>query len=98
MLMKFHKNKGGTMKNKTMLVALSAALGTSLFIPAAYPASAQSAEGVKPTMEMKNNKDVKHKIHPVFRGIVPGRALLSFILVQQREPAWFSSRSMKSIP
>ncbi|MCM3705883.1 MULTISPECIES: serine hydrolase [Cytobacillus] len=70
--MKFHKNKGGTMKNKTMLVALSAALGTSLFIPAAYPASAQSAEGVKPTMEMKNNKDVKHKIHPVFSWDRPG--------------------------
>ncbi|MEC1894975.1 serine hydrolase domain-containing protein [Cytobacillus firmus] len=70
--MKIHKNKGGTMKHKTMLVALSAALSTSLFIPAAYPASAQSAEGVKPTMEMKNNKDVKHKFHPIFSWDRPG--------------------------
>ncbi|AND42796.1 serine hydrolase [Cytobacillus oceanisediminis 2691] len=60
------------MKHKTKLIALSAALSTSLFIPAAYPASAQGAEGVKPTMERKNHKDVKHKIHPVFSWDRPG--------------------------
>ncbi|WP_370222248.1 serine hydrolase [Cytobacillus sp.] len=70
--MKVHKIKGGSMKNKTKLVVLSAALSTSLFIPAAYPASAQGAEGVKPTMEMKNHKDVKHKIHPIFSWDRPG--------------------------
>ncbi|WP_264738127.1 serine hydrolase [Cytobacillus firmus] len=70
--MKVHKIKGGSMKNKTKLVALSAALSTSLFIPAAYPVSAQSAEGVKPTMEMRNHKDVKHKIHPIFSWDRPG--------------------------
>ncbi|MDM5224658.1 serine hydrolase [Cytobacillus sp. NJ13] len=70
--MKVHKIKGGSMKNKTKLVALSAALSTSLFIPAAYPVSAQSVEGVKPTMEMRNHKDVKHKIHPIFSWDRPG--------------------------
>lgn len=96
--MKIHKNKGGTMKNKTKLVALSAALSTSLLIPAAYPVSAQSSEGVKPTMEMKNNKGVKHKIHPIFsRGIVLGQFLQYFILVLLSEQGWFSSLWMKSI-
>ena len=42
--MKVHKIKGGSMKHKTKLIALSAALSTSLFIPAAYPASAQKNE------------------------------------------------------
>lgn len=70
--MKVHKIKGGSMKHKTKLVALSAALCTSLFIPAAYPASAQSAEGVKPTMERKNHKEVKYKSHPIFSWDRPG--------------------------
>ncbi|OHX51003.1 serine hydrolase [Cytobacillus oceanisediminis] len=60
------------MKHKTKLIALSAALSTSLFIPAAYPASAQSAEGVKPTMERKDHKEVKYKSHPIFSWDRPG--------------------------
>ncbi|MCM3393466.1 serine hydrolase [Cytobacillus sp. FSL W8-0315] len=70
--MKVHKIKGGSMKHKTKLIALSAALSTSLFIPAAYPASAQSAEGVKPTMERKDHKEVKYKSHPIFSWDRPG--------------------------
>ncbi|WP_175502122.1 serine hydrolase domain-containing protein [Cytobacillus oceanisediminis] len=70
--MKVHKRKGGSMKHKTKLIALSAALSTSLFIPAAYPASAQSAEGVKPTMERKDHKEVKYKSHPIFSWDRPG--------------------------
>ncbi|EFV77046.1 beta-lactamase [Bacillus sp. 2_A_57_CT2] len=70
--MKVHKIKGGSMKHKTKLIALSAALSTSLFIPAAYPASAQSAEGVKPTMERKDHKEVIYKSHPIFSWDRPG--------------------------
>ncbi|GAA2715062.1 serine hydrolase domain-containing protein [Aeromicrobium ponti] len=69
---KNHNNKGGNMKNKSITVALAAAISTSLFIPAVHPLSAQSGEGVEPTMEMKDNKNTKHKVHPVFAWDRPG--------------------------
>ncbi len=69
---KSHMNKGGNMKNKSITIALAAALGTSLFIPAVNPVSAQNGEGVTPSMEMKDNKSAKHKVHPVFAWDRPG--------------------------
>ncbi|WP_442874251.1 serine hydrolase [Cytobacillus sp. NCCP-133] len=60
------------MKKTYMHIALTAAITTSLFIPAEFPVAAQGGEGAGSTMEMRDKKSPHHKVHPVFSWDRPG--------------------------